>query len=139
MARNGRARREADVDHYRLCGGGVGHESEADEAREVIRGKLVSEERKPYINTDIYLTVLKGFELARRTDSVFAVYKEMRGYGIACNTITLNTMLDACAKCSAIVPPAAAHSASAASLSASALLSAPSENSPAARAASAAR
>merc|ERR1719321_672112 len=30
---------------------------------------------------------------------VFSVYKEMRGNNIPCNTITYNTMLDACAKC----------------------------------------
>merc|ERR1719321_933524 len=33
---------------------------------------------------------------------VFGVYKEMKGKAIPCNTITYNTMLDACAKCCAM-------------------------------------
>jgi pentatricopeptide repeat protein len=45
---------------------------------------------------------LKGFAVLRRIDQVFVVYKEMRSKGIPCNTITYNTMLDACAKCCAM-------------------------------------
>merc|ERR1719161_444329 len=35
-------------------------------------------------------------------DKVFMVYKEMRSKGVPCNTITYNTLLDACAKCCAM-------------------------------------
>jgi len=47
----------------------------------------------------IYSTVLKGFAFAHRIDMVFAVYQKMCSQNIPCNTITYNTMLDACAKC----------------------------------------
>jgi pentatricopeptide repeat protein len=38
----------------------------------------------------------------RRIDKVFDVFEEMRSKNIPCNTITYNTMLDACAKCCAM-------------------------------------
>merc|ERR1719401_2925379 len=74
--------------------------NEAEEAWQLLHNQLESEERRSCINTVIYSTVLKGFAVTKRIDKVFAVYKEMRVNGYACNTITYNTMLDACAKCS---------------------------------------
>jgi len=47
------------------------------------------------LNTVIYSTILKGFTLARLPERVDQVYQEMRGLGIACNTISFNTMIDA--------------------------------------------
>jgi len=71
----------------------------AEEAWELIRTELRSEERRGCINTVIYSTLLKGFALMKRVDKVFDVYNDMRAQNISCNTITYNTMLDACAKC----------------------------------------
>merc|ERR1719169_395914 len=51
------------------------------------------------VNTVIYSTVLKGFAVAKNIDMVFAVHDDMLKHGVPCNTITYNTMLDACAKC----------------------------------------
>jgi pentatricopeptide repeat protein len=51
------------------------------------------------VNTVIYSTVLKGFAAEKNIDKVFAVHDEMLKHGVPCNTITYNTMLDACAKC----------------------------------------
>merc|ERR1719231_923210 len=58
------------------------------------------EERRQYVNTVIYSTVLKGFAVARQPKRIFAVHDEMRRSGVACNTITYNTIIDACARCS---------------------------------------
>jgi pentatricopeptide repeat protein len=46
--------------------------------------------------------VLKGFAAAKCIDKVFAVYDEMQKQGVQCNSITYNTMFDACAKCCAM-------------------------------------
>ena len=64
----------------------------------MIHKQLECEETRGCINTVIYSTVLKGFAASKRMDKVFIVYKEMRDKGIPCNTITYNTLLDACAK-----------------------------------------
>merc|ERR1719450_1033370 len=53
-------------------------------------------------NTVIYSSILKGFAAAKDIDKVFAVHDEMLKFGVPCNTITYNTMLDACAKCYAM-------------------------------------
>jgi pentatricopeptide repeat protein len=74
---------------------------QADEALELIRTESESG-RSGVINTVIYSTVLKGYAVMRQLDKVFAVYEEMRSKNIPCNTITYNTMLDACAKCCAM-------------------------------------
>jgi pentatricopeptide repeat protein len=47
------------------------------------------------LNTVIYSTILKGFTLAKQPERVDQVYHEMRDLGIACNTISFNTMIDA--------------------------------------------
>jgi len=70
-----------------------------DEAWDLLRTQLGNDDSKGSVNTVIYSTVLKGFAVARRTDKVFQVYRDMCSKNIPCNTITYNTMLDACAKC----------------------------------------
>merc|ERR1719450_267875 len=67
---------------------------EAEEALKLLHEQLGTEERKASINTVIYSTVLKGFAVSKNINKVFAVYKEMRDSGYACNTI-----IDAVAKC----------------------------------------
>jgi len=46
--------------------------------------------------------VLKGFAMAKQVGKVYEVYTEMRARDVQCNTITYNTMLDACARCSSM-------------------------------------
>ena len=62
---------------------------------------------KSSVNTVIFSTVLKGFAMLRQTDRVFAVHTEMVERQIPCNTITYNTMIDACARSGIMdkVPP----------------------------------
>merc|ERR1719502_1821210 len=57
------------------------------------------DEKRQYVNTVIFSTVLKGFAAARQPKRIFAVHAEMRKIGVPCNTITYNTMIDACARC----------------------------------------
>jgi len=76
--------------------------NQGEEALELVRKQLDTDDRRNMINTVVFSTVLKGFAVAKRVDKVFAAYKEMRSHGIACNTITYNTMLDACAKCNSM-------------------------------------
>jgi len=47
------------------------------------------------LNTVIYSTILKGFTLSKQPERVDQVYQEMKALGIACNTISFNTMIDA--------------------------------------------
>merc|ERR1719262_1770880 len=54
-------------------------------------------DNKDSVNTVIYSTILKGFKMQRQPEKVFSVYLEMKERGIACNTITFNTILDVCA------------------------------------------
>merc|ERR1719224_321521 len=37
--------------------------------------------------------------MTKQVERLFAVYAEMRERGVSCNTVTYNTMLDACARC----------------------------------------
>lgn len=74
----------------------------ADEAWDLIQKTLENDDLCKCVNTVIYSTALKGFLVTRRIDKVFMVYKEMRSKSISCNTITYNTIFDACAKCSAM-------------------------------------
>merc|ERR1711957_1038092 len=65
-----------------------------DQAWQLVQ-KLSSDENfKPLLNTVIYSTILKGFTMSKRTDSLMALYEEMLTIGIRCNTITYNTMLN---------------------------------------------
>jgi pentatricopeptide repeat protein len=51
------------------------------------------------LNTVIYSTLLKGFGQARQPERVQEVWEEMQAEGIASNTVTYNTMIDANARC----------------------------------------
>merc|ERR1719345_489403 len=54
------------------------------------------------VNTVIYSTVLKGFAMSKQVGKIFEVYGEMKARDVQCNTITYNTVLDACARCSSM-------------------------------------
>mmetsp|Transcript_58723 Transcript_58723/g.109970 ORF Transcript_58723/g.109970 Transcript_58723/m.109970 type:complete len:850 (-) Transcript_58723:43-2592(-) len=71
----------------------------AAEAWELVNATWASEELRELVNTVIYSTIVKGFTMLRQHDKVVAIYKEMKARGIACNTITYNTMLNALARC----------------------------------------
>ena len=44
----------------------------------------------------------KGFTMAKRAKEIFSTYEEMNQRSVGLNTVTFNTMLDACAKCNAM-------------------------------------
>merc|ERR1719453_2833365 len=50
------------------------------------------------LNTVIYSTLLKGFGQARQPERVQTIWEEMQAEGIASNTVTYNTMIDANAR-----------------------------------------
>merc|ERR1719316_1355618 len=79
----------------------------AEDAWALVQDLSADEERRQYVNTVIFSTVLKGFAAARQPKRIFAVHAEMRQIGVPCNTITYNTMIDACARCGCMdkVPP----------------------------------
>eukprot|EP00408_Alexandrium_pacificum_P060459 CAMPEP_0171168518 /NCGR_PEP_ID=MMETSP0790-20130122/7749_1 /TAXON_ID=2925 /ORGANISM="Alexandrium catenella, Strain OF101" /LENGTH=871 /DNA_ID=CAMNT_0011633355 /DNA_START=116 /DNA_END=2731 /DNA_ORIENTATION=+ len=58
------------------------------------------EGQRHLVNTVTYTTLIKGF--AKRPEKVLATYEEMKARGIQCNTITYNTLLNACAQCRAM-------------------------------------
>merc|ERR1719421_1219424 len=68
-----------------------------DDAWQLVRKLLKDENLRTLVNTVIYSTILKGFSMSKQANKVFMVYSEMRGSGVQCNTISFNTMLDACA------------------------------------------
>ena len=51
------------------------------------------------MNAVIYSNTVNGFVLAKLPQEVFVVHAKMRECGTQCNTITYNTMFDACAWC----------------------------------------
>merc|ERR1719463_260892 len=73
--------------------------SRVEDAWKLVQELSQDEERRHYVNTVIYSTVLKGFAAARKPARIFSVLAEMRKNGVPCNTITYNTMIDACARC----------------------------------------
>merc|ERR1719265_2197700 len=73
--------------------------SRVDDAWKLVNDLLEDKELAPSVNTVIFSTVLKGFAMIKQTDRVFAVHQEMCDRDIQCNTITYNTMFDACARC----------------------------------------
>ena len=77
-----------------------------EEAWQLVQEQLRGRDRKSMINTVVYSTILKGVAVSKRIDKVPSVYEEMRTDAIACNTISYNPMLDACAKCNATVEAA---------------------------------
>merc|ERR1719464_200054 len=56
-------------------------------------------EQRPFVNTVIYSTILKGFAMARQHDMVTALNEEMKQRGIPRNKITYNTILNSMALC----------------------------------------
>merc|ERR550514_1392699 len=78
-----------------------------EDAWSLVQELSQDEDRRHYVNTVIYSTVLKGFAAARKPARIFSVLAEMRKSGVPCNTITYNTMIDACARCGCMdkVPP----------------------------------
>merc|ERR550514_1626501 len=78
-----------------------------EDAWSMVQELSQDEDRRHYVNTVIYSTVLKGFAAARKPARIFSVLAEMRKSGVPCNTITYNTMIDACARCGCMdkVPP----------------------------------
>ena len=58
------------------------------------------EDRRQCLNTVVHFTILMGFAVARQPKRFFAGHTEMRQSGVACDTITYNTIIDACARCS---------------------------------------
>merc|ERR1719375_2797225 len=69
-----------------------------DEALGLVREIKADETCKDILNTVIYSTLLKGFAQARQPGRVQDVFEEMKEMGIACNTVSYNTMLDANAR-----------------------------------------
>lgn len=68
------------------------------EAWKIVNDAWSSDQRE-LLNTVIYSTIVKGFTMSRQHDQVIAVFKEMQERGIACNTVTYNTMLNGLARC----------------------------------------
>ena len=60
-------------------------------------------EARKLVQDLVYLTILKGSVLSKQPQRVFAVHSKMRVSGTQCNTITYNTMIDACARCGMMV------------------------------------
>merc|ERR1719191_663781 len=69
-----------------------------DEAFDLVRGIRDESEYADILNTVIYSTLLKGFAQSRQPGRVQDVFEEMKQMGIACNTVSYNTMLDANAR-----------------------------------------
>merc|ERR1719267_52603 len=69
-----------------------------EEAFELVREIREESEYSDILNTVIYSTLLKGFAQARQPGRVQDVFEEMKEMGIACNTVSYNTMLDANAR-----------------------------------------
>merc|ERR1719355_238669 len=72
----------------------------AEDAWALAQELSADEEKRQYVNTVIFSTVLKGFAAARQPKRIFAVHVEMQKAGVPCNTITYNTIIDTCARCS---------------------------------------
>merc|ERR1719265_1716420 len=71
---------------------------EVEEAWRLVQELVKDESLKQHVNTVIYSTILKGFVLSKQPQQVFVVHSKMRESGTPCNTISYNTMIDACAR-----------------------------------------
>jgi len=76
--------------------------NQVSEAWKVVNDVWRNEDQRDLVNTVIYSTIVKGFTMSRQHEQVVAIYKEMKERGIACNTITFNTMLNGLARCGMI-------------------------------------
>merc|ERR1719469_97325 len=70
-----------------------------DQAWQLVQKLSAEESLRSLLNTVIYSTILKGFAMMNRSDRMMVLYEDMRKNGVACNTITYNTMLNAFAQC----------------------------------------
>jgi pentatricopeptide repeat protein len=73
-----------------------------DDAWDLVQKVYADDSERQSVNTVIYSTILKGFAMSKQPEKLAQVYAEMKERDIACNTISYNTMLDACAKCGAM-------------------------------------
>jgi len=73
-----------------------------EDAWDLVNKVYKDEEQRVSVNTVIYSTILKGFAISKQPEKLMQVYTEMREREVPCNTISYNTMLDACAKCGAM-------------------------------------
>merc|ERR1719440_971459 len=73
-----------------------------EDAWDLVNKVYKDEEQRASVNTVIYSTILKGFAISKQPEKLMQVYTEMREREVPCNTISYNTMLDACAKCGAM-------------------------------------
>merc|ERR1719263_1199621 len=71
----------------------------AEDALGVVHRLLANPSRAGLVNNIIFSTLLKGFAMTKQTERLFEVYDEMCQRGVPSNTVTYNTLLDACAKC----------------------------------------
>merc|ERR1719379_2848007 len=71
----------------------------AEEALGVVHQLLRDPEHAGLVNNIIFCTLLKGFAMTKQVERLFAVYEEMKERSILRNSVTYNTMLDACARC----------------------------------------
>merc|ERR1719162_2503168 len=64
-----------------------------DDAWELTNEVWQNEEQRPFVNTVIYSTILKGFAMTRQHDQVTALNEEMKQRGIPKNKITYSTLI----------------------------------------------
>merc|ERR1719469_1828333 len=53
-------------------------------------------------NTILYTTLIKGYGLEKDLEKALALFREMPKEGVPYNTITYNSIIDACVKCGAM-------------------------------------
>jgi len=75
------------------------HNGKTQEAWDIVNQLWQEENKRGFVNTVSYSSIVKGFTVSKQQDKVVAVYKEMKERRISCNTITYNTMLNALARC----------------------------------------
>lgn len=73
-----------------------------DQAQDLMHEVYDNQDTRFMVNTVMYSTILKGLNWEKQIDRIFTVYDEMVKRGIACNVISFNTMIDACARCGAM-------------------------------------
>eukprot|EP00916_Digyalum_oweni_P002514 GHVL01004617.1.p1 GENE.GHVL01004617.1~~GHVL01004617.1.p1 ORF type:complete len:839 (+),score=78.88 GHVL01004617.1:104-2620(+) len=69
---------------------------EMDRTMEVF--EAMQQDNSIVVNTILYTTLIKGFAKLKQVDKAMAIYENMRKEKIACNSVTFNSLLDACAR-----------------------------------------
>merc|ERR1719388_112860 len=72
--------------------------AQPDEALTLVQEIAEDAAARDILNTVVYSTLLKGFAQSRQPEKVQKVFEEMQEAGIACNTVSYNTMIDANAR-----------------------------------------